>query len=261
MPITQDQEASLLTAYKLGLNDGQIGRKCGVRTKSVCNWRAKHGHPANQLRGLSPDETEARRADYRRGLNDNQLAALWGIHPYSVLLWRQRQKLPTNCPETRHLSNEERAARMLLYSFGYSDARIAKEQSRCSSTISKWRKVLSLSPNRRRDQSLHIGGRRKAESALMDRIRRSLPPYMSPADRDDAASDLFLAVMSGAIPIAEIEGRAKKFGNKVIEQFASKFGPRSLDEELGDEDGFRMIDLIRDDRSSSWLEEMGATVW
>jgi hypothetical protein len=30
---------------------------------------------------------------------------------------------------------------------------------------------------------------------------------------------------------------------------------------MGDGDGFCMVDLIRDERSSSWLEQSGATVW
>ena len=42
--------------------------------------------------------------------------------------------------------------------------------------------------------------------------------------------------------------------------FASHYGPRSIDEEIG-EDGFRMIDLIADESASSWLEEMGASAW
>ena len=45
----------------------------------------------------------------------------------------------------------------------------------------------------------------------------------------------------------------QRIGNKALEQFASKFGPRSLDEELEDADGYRLIDNIVDERSSSWL--------
>jgi hypothetical protein len=73
--------------------------------------------------------------------------------------------------------------------------------------------------------------------------------------------DLLEAVLSGEIPIAQIEASARKFGNRTLDAYASKWGARSLDDDLSDDGGFRMIDLIADERSSSWLEEMGATVW
>jgi len=67
--------------------------------------------------------------------------------------------------------------------------------------------------------------------------------------------------MSGDVSIDNIEKRSKTFGNRVIADYASKWGNRSLDEEIGDSGGFTLLDTIADDSASSWLEEMGATVW
>lgn len=84
---------------------------------------------------------------------------------------------------------------------------------------------------------------------------------MAPDIRDEAVSEVWLALQEGRLSVDRVQAESKEFRRKAMREFANPFGPRSVDEELGDEDGFRMIDLLRDDRSSSWLEEMGATVW
>ena len=71
---------------------------------------------------------------------------------------------------------------------------------------------------------------------------------------------MMLAMTEGRLSHDQIEAEARKYVNKAIGMFASHYGPRSIDEEIG-EDGFRMIDLIADESASSWLEEMGASAW
>lgn len=271
--------------YRQGMSDRAIARAVGRDHTTIRDWRKRQGLPSNgrplrdpAVRRLADAEARLRkevwhrareererrfRQGYAMGLGDKKLAQFVGVSENAALNWRQRRALPSNNPDRAHLSPEARAARMLLYSFGYSDARIAKEQRVRRSTIERWRAVLKLPANRAYAWDKTTRARRGAESKqLIARIKRALPAYLSPADRDDAAGDLFMAVMSGKIPIGEIEKRATRFGNTVINAYASKFGPRSLNEELGDDgDGFTMIDMIADERSSSWLEEMGATVW
>ncbi|WBO22321.1 SbmA/BacA-like family transporter [Sphingomonas abietis] len=258
---------------------------------SIREWRQRRGLPANvpppreKMPDLASDFQPTPRKSYGRrgcvsgailtaheaqyqqgyalGLSDKKLAEFVGVAERSAFSWRRRRGLPSNNPDRAHLSPEARAARMLLYSFGYSDARVAREQGVSPSAIERWRGVLKLPANRahRWDKTTRCRGSRESTDVLT-RIKRALPGYLSPADRDDAASNLYMAVMSGGIPIAEIERRAKKFGNAVIGEYASKFGARSLNEDIStDGDGFTLMDTLVDESSSSWLEEMGATVW
>lgn len=247
-----------------GMSDREMAEAEGVKRNSIVKWRISKG-----LRRVTVVEREnaagellRRRALYDAGLSDRAIAAIQGVDHTSIREWRHRSGRPAHNFESTNMTADQQAARLLLYSFGYSDRRIAKEQGRNPSSVRQWRECHGLKANRPTSRGLMFGGKNSVEQGMLARIRRAIPGYMSPADREDAASDLFMAVMSGAIPIDEIEKAAKKFGNRVIEQYASKWGARSLDEELGDNgDGFTMMDLIRDDRSSSWLEEMGATVW
>jgi len=71
---------------------------------------------------------------------------------------------------------------------------------------------------------------------------------------------MFLAICSGEVGVHEIAKYARRFGNRALSEIASKYGPRSLDAEIG-EDGFTLLDTMKDEGSSSWLEEMGATAW
>lgn len=257
--LSDEVHARRLAHYQRGLIDKEIAELEGLNARAIFHWRKRNSLSTNFIRKFPAGDREFL-ALYNSGLGDRQIGRRAGFAEATVSKWRKRRGLPTHHPEKAHLTVEMRAARMLLYSFGYSDGRIAKEQGVGPTAVARWRKVLRLPVNN--VPRVSRSRRQDEPQKLLARIRRAMPSYMSPADRDDAASDLYLAVMSGAIPVEEIERRAKSVGNKVLKTFADKWGARSLDEEIGDDgDGFRMIDLIRDDRSSSWLEEMGATVW
>jgi transposase len=211
---------------------------------------------------LTPAATAHRLALHEKGMNDQEIGEAVGVGRSDIREWRRRQGLSVHrSPNAKH-TPAQRAARMLLYSLGWSDRQIAREQHLCYTTVTQWRTRLGLVPNggptfRRRSRIKKYNARNCVLTAIKRAVGRALPPDIA----DDAVADLCLAVLDGTIPIDQIEAEARKFGNRVLSQFASKFGPRSLDEELGDDDGFRMIDLVRDERSASWLEEMGATVW
>lgn len=46
-------------------------------------------------------------------------------------------------------------------------------------------------------------------------------------------SGMRVAVLGGELLLGEIESKARRYGNRVLDRFASKFGPCSLDQELG----------------------------
>lgn len=148
---------------------------------------------------------------------------------------------------------------MLLYQLGWSDGRIAREEGVTEPSVFVWRRRIGLPANGSPGGVPKVIG--VSFEAVMARIRRAVGRAL-PADiADDAVGNLMLAIMDGTLSIDDIEASARKFGNRVLDQFASKYGPRSLDRELSDDEGFTLLDTLADDRSACWLEEMGATVW
>lgn len=208
---------------------------------------------------LDPQREADRLAGYRAGLNDRQIASAEGRDSSTIRLWRLARGLPANRRGFAPLTVEQRARRMLYYQLGWSDGRIAREEGVTEPSVFVWRRRMGLPANGSPGgvpQVIGIG-----LEAVMARIRRAVGRGL-PADiADDAVANLMLAIMDGTLSINAIEASARKFGNRVLDQFASKYGPRSLDKELGDDEGFTLLDTLVDERSSSWLEEMGATVW
>lgn len=215
------------------------------------------------MKHISEADHQRRRDLYDQGLSDDQIAKTIGAKRQTIQSWRNRQGLKPSRLGLKSclgpLSPEASAARMLLYQMRYSDRRIAREQGVGCSTVQRWRQRRGLAPN-----DLNTGNWRYADltrDTALDRIKRAIGRRL-PADiADDAVGDLYMAVLTGAVQLDKIEAEARKFGNRVLNNFASKFGPRSLDEEIADSEGFTLLDTLVDERSSDWLEEMGATVW
>lgn len=251
--------------YDQGLSDDAIAKRCGIHRTGVAHWRKTAGLPNNgKVRQV---KTEAalleRRRLYDLGMSDSAIARQTDSDQGSVTRWRAKAGLPANVPvkSTAPLSNEARARRLVLYQLKWSDQAIGRHEDVRKGTVQAWRQSLGLPANFPRGVNQRHRPRPGLDS-LLPRIRRAIGRTLPRDIADDAAMDLLEAVLSGAIPIAQIEASARKFGNRTLDAYASKWGARSLDEDLSDDGGgFRMIDLVADERSSSWLEEMGATVW
>lgn len=205
---------------------------------------------------------QRRRDLWAAGLGDAEIARASGEKRNTITVWRNKAQLAANRPTNAslgHMKADDTAHRMLFYQLGWSDRHIAREENRHRTSIRKWRRLKGLPLNF--SDGSQSREKRPGFSDLAARVRKAIGRYLPRDIADDAAANLVLAVLDGTIPLAEIEKASRKFGNKALDTYASRFGPRSLDEEIGDSDGFKMLDLIRDDSHSSWLEEMGATVW
>jgi hypothetical protein len=214
---------------------------------------------ATKLTAQHVERENTKMALYEQGLTDREIAARTGIRPNTVIVWRRERGLAVNS-SGRGPKAPLCEARTLLYDLGWSDGRIAREQKVGKGSVRQWRERRNLPANFSRRGAKPMRRQidmEQVRTRIVSAVGRRLPEDIA----EDAASDMMLAVLEGHVPLNEIATEARRFGNKVLERYASKFGPRSLDEDLGDEDGRRMIDMIEDDRSSSWLEEMGATVW
>jgi len=164
---------------------------------------------------------------------------------------------------------DRRARAFVLYADGLCDYEIAKDLGVRKTQIWEWRHALFL-PAIGKSRRKHMAKPKPKQlgqpispmsNPLYAHIVASIGRGMAPDLVDDAVSDIWLALAEGRLSPQRISAEAGKFRNRVIKSYASKFGPRSLDEDIGDGDGFRMLDLLKDHSSSGWLEKMGATVW
>ncbi|MGU3316313.1 helix-turn-helix domain-containing protein [Sphingomonas sp. M6A6_1c] len=245
--------------YAEGLSDRQIAARLGLDRATIRHWRRTKNLPPNFVpAALAPPE---RRERYDAGMNDTRMALLEGITKASIVDWRERNKLKANHDfYNRPADEDKRRRRLLFYSLGWDDVMMARQENCKVQSIFSWRKRLGLTANRKPGRGPETVG--TPINDIMSRIRRAVGRGLPRDLADDAVANMFAALLDGTLPIADIEKTARKFGNKVLDSYASKFGPRSLDEDISDDgDGFRMIDMLKDDNSSSWLEEMGATVW
>lgn len=61
-------------------------------------------------------------------------------------------------------------------------------------------------------------------------IAASVPRWPSQATREDAISDLYLAVLEGSVSTSDIAREARRYATRAVIQWESRYGPRSLDE-------------------------------
>jgi hypothetical protein len=187
-------------------------------------------------------------------------------------LLRTAQRSPPRHPSGRRYSKMQparRARAFVLYADGLDDDQIAKDLGVYRTQIWEWRHALFLPlvPKTRRNHTAKPKPKPPGSAIspmsnpLYAHIAAAIGRGIAPDLIDDAVSDIWLALAEGRLSPDQISGQARRFRNRVIGDYASKFGPRSLDEEIGNGDGFRMLDLLKDHSSSDWLEEMGATVW
>ena len=195
---------------------------------------------------------------YRQGLNDTQIAEIQGVTTSAVLYWRKRRGLPCHNPNLQAGPRPVAQCRKFLHGLGWRDTSIAVEQGVTRESVRIWRKAqnLPLPPSRTYDS------KRRRSNQMRDIQRRVVRAIGTSLPRDiaaDAAADLMLAVVSGSVPISDIEKRARSFGNRALQEFANAYLSRSLDETMAGDGDLRPIDMLVDDSSRHWLEEMGAT--
>lgn len=65
---------------------------------------------------------------------------------------------------------------------------------------------------------------------LYTRIAAAVPRWLSEATRDDAISDIYLAVLEGHLSANDIGKEASRYASRAVNQWESKFAPRSLNE-------------------------------
>jgi transposase-like protein len=283
--------------YDAGSTDSVIAEAVGIRPTNVILWRQREGLPPNfppgrtmrtseHLAFVTPDLKRRAVALSKRGVDVRTIARELATTVKSVEKWHTealpdtpyvRQSGAARRSTPRHPSGraysklraERRARAFVLYADGLNDYEIAKDLGVNRGQVWEWRHALFL-------PSVGKAWRKHAVKPKPKPLAAAISPMSNPLYAhivasigrgiasdlvDDAVSDIWLALAEGQLSHDQISAQAGKFRNRVIGNYASKFGPRSLDEDIGDGNGFRMLDLLKDHSSSDWLEEMGATVW
>lgn len=240
--ITPDLKRRALTLLERGVAAKLISREMNVSNSTLDHWRA----------------------------------AILQARPELRLVQVKRLRKPPRHPGGKAYSKmlpHRRARAFVLYADGLDDGQIARELCVKRQQIWEWRNALFLpaivKPKREREQEATRWPKRKPvgpaispmSNPLYAHIAKSIGRGIAPDLLDDAVSDMWLAIAEGRLTAEEVSSQASRYRNRVVASYASRFGTRSLDEEVGSGDGFRMIDMLKDDRSSDWLEEMGASVW
>ncbi|MDZ7895429.1 MAG: hypothetical protein U5M50_11020 [Sphingobium sp.] len=203
------------------------------------------------------DRIQDRMDLYKEGLNDAEIARIQGVDPSAVCHWRRANGLK------RHAgSGREKLAvsvgRRFLYGLKWSDKSIARQQQVTPQSVRGWRQHHGLSPNRPAGRNQRRAKQEQLHE-LQRRVVRAIGTRLPFDIAADAAADLMLAVVEGRVPLDQIEKHGRAFGNRALDQYANSFRQSSLDEDIPNAEGLRKIDMLVDEGSSAWLEEMGAT--
>ncbi|WP_327751686.1 helix-turn-helix domain-containing protein [Sphingobium sp. SJ10-10] len=202
---------------------------------------------------------EDRRSLYEQGLNDCQIARRIGVDKSAVRQWRKRNGLAPNLPSSAPGEVDLIPMRKLLFDLGWGVARVARHQGVSKASVSTWKARQRLntggpqhSSNSSRDDGNEL---RRLQRRIIKAVGGRLPFDIAA----DAAASLMLDVIEGKVPVQQIERVARRYGNKALGEYADAFKSQSLDVDVRGAEGLRPIDMLVDESSSAWLEEMGAT--
>lgn len=202
------------------------------------------------------------RALYDDGASDNRIAKTLGVHRVAVKLWREREALPAlylrgqvECSPFTKLTPaaEAKVAKLLLS--GHSLRALAAKFGVSTGPIRRVRATLppdapGLLPWGGQSGPKATADRPAFKDTLYSRINAAVSRLLAADIRDDIISDTYLALLEGTLDESEIEARIKRFESRTIGTYASKWGPASLDEEIGD-DGFSRLAFVADPNAAA----------
>lgn len=199
------------------------------------------------------------RARYDEGWSDGRIAKHLGCHQTTVIKWRRRSDLPPKISQSSPISEAERRLCRKMLRAGDSRKQIANLIGTSINTVGKERRKLGADPRLRRsgqnvsNAQVHVA--RNVES-IMAELTRACRYISDPAIRDDVIGEMALDMLEDRLKPSEIKSKVRIYAGREFRKWASPFGPRSLDEEIG-EDGLTLGMLIPCPQSISKLAELG----
>lgn len=77
-------------------------------------------------------------------------------------------------------------------------------------------------------------------------IAAAMPRWLSDAARDDAISDMYVAYLEGTVSMSDVAAEARRYASRAVNQWESRFGPRSIDEQLTEDSHTTLGDMLVD---------------
>ncbi|RSU47538.1 hypothetical protein [Sphingomonas sp. S-NIH.Pt15_0812] len=290
-----DEERRML--YDQGWLDIQIAEYVGVTGHAIMKWRNVHGLPTQLNRGhnrktigtrlyVMPDGRRRAVALFAREITIGKIAAGLGINRKTLEKWRtaflrdhpnSRYPRPAPPPPSwlltkgqaprQFLASSKVRRAFVLYADGLADTAIATDIGVARQNITAWRISTGLPPVPKVRRSTQGTTRVAAKPPITphrDPIYRAIfgaiGRGMADDLRDDAISELWIAMAEGRLDLEAIRKGGRREAWRIAEKLTDSRRNRSIDAEIGD-DGFTLLDVMRDDSAADWLEEMGATVW
>lgn len=256
------RERAFEVLHQAGWTDSAIAVALKASPFTVVRWRAERNLGRNLHEPpVKICEVEARRL-YSQGAKDPIIARRFGVCQSAVTRWRQRQGLEANHPHRKLTAEQEHKARMLLR-YGASRRQVADALG--ISGLDPIQRIRSKmkDPGLRRTghTTFHIQARVRKDKRVQGRIDRAVGSHVPMDVRLEANAELYLAVLDGIVSVDCIEKVAPSFRNRAYSMCgASKFGTRSLDEEIG-EDGWTLMDSIDDPSALETMEAAAEAAW
>lgn len=250
---------AFIALHSAGWADSRIGAALAVRPEQVRTWRDERGLQKNPGRSVKIDETEGR-AMHAAGANDHQIARRFSVLPSAVVYWRQRRGLAPNAPSQTKPPEVRRKAKKMLR-LGATRKQVAEACGLHIASVQAYRCKMN-DPGLRRTglTNLNIRSQVVKDARVVRRIERAVGVGLPPDVLSEATSSLYLAVLDGLVAVDLIEKVAPSYRNRAYEMCGSKFGPVSLDEEIGD-DGWTLMDSLEDPDALEALEAAAEAAW
>lgn len=241
-PVPPQRFEAYRALYDAGWLDERIGNAFGLSRATICQWRRANGLPAL----IEPQKIDRAFATslYEEGLSDGEMGRALGVTQSGVTRWRQRFGLAPNIPRPSLTETQKRSARKLLRQ-GQTARDVGAAVGCSKQTIMRLRRGMNPKGLRKTGvTNLTIARRLRKDASVLPRIERAVGQFLPPHIREDAISELYVAVLSGQLAIDQIETQAASYRSKAWDMCGSAFSSVRLDEE--DENGLRLVDCIPD---------------
>lgn len=259
----QAADASRKCAFEIlhsaGWSDFRIASALQVGAHVIKRWRQDRNLEPNAGRVRKINETIAREM-LAGGATDKGMAETFGVDPSAIAHWRKRRGLSASFPASR-ISAEDRRTVNKHLKLGASRKQICDLTSiKSLNTIDGFRSKIKSGKLRRTGITNETIRRRVSKDPnVQKRIDRAIGAHV-PADiRADAAMDLYVDLLEGRVDVDLIEKVAPSYRSRAFDMCGSKFGARSLDEDLGD--GWSLMDTIQDECAQSDMEAAAEDAW
>ena len=250
---------AFLILHSAGWSDARISKAVREPVLKVRSWRISKDLPINPPSNQKINDGEARKM-LSDGANDRQIADRFGTHPSAVVFWRQRRNLEPNFPCHRMSAQELKLAKKMILE-GASRRQVAEATGlKDISSVRDIRAKLQGENMRKTGQTTRrISQRIRKDPRVLRRIEKAIGLNVPDDIRTDATMDLYASVLEGLVSADLIEKVAPTYRNRAYSMCGSKFGPRSLDEDLGE--GLSLMDALEDPAALEEMESSADYAW